>query len=91
MGEINLNAIEQEGARQRRVVQSVREEELSVKLQELQAELDSIKGILEKAKKLLLQWNPKDEWFPQIEYQFSKFIEKIEQALRPEQEEGKAK
>ena len=40
-----------------------------------------LRELLYKAKTLLLQWSPEDAWFPEIKYQFSKFIEKIQEQL----------
>ena len=42
---------------------------------------------LSKAKKMLLNWNPADDYFPVIERQFSELIKEIERLLGPEPKE----
>ena len=60
-----------------------------VEIQQLQVENKKLKHTLNKSEVVLFNYNPKDEWFPQIEQQFSELMDEIHHLLRkPKRKEG---
>ena len=59
-----------------------REDELQGIIDFQTVEIKELKIALKKARVVLLNYNPKDDWFPQIEKQFSDMMNEIEQVLK---------
>jgi hypothetical protein len=58
-----------------------REDELQGIIDFQIVEIKKLKTALGKARVVLLNYNPKDDWFPLIEKQFSDVMTEVEQAL----------
>ena len=63
------------------------EEKLALRTQlaEAEGEVERLKGTLNKAEVVLLNYAPKDMFFPQIEQQWSELMDEIHSRLKAEQ------